>query len=110
MYPPTKLPTEHLIKLAKFIEKEMHNDRYIVGSDNKWEIFKPDTNPEHFKYVWNKLTDDQQLSALQIVIDKQGLPKDYDSPEEGFVVGLIYGGGLFCNHMPEVIDAVLEVI
>jgi len=63
---------------------------------NDWN---PDTNPEQFKEVWNKLTLQQQMDIAKDLSENR---KEYDN--------IINAFNHILDDLPKVMDAVLEVI
>tara|TARA_R100001244_G_scaffold67422_1_gene55188 strand:- start:4 stop:363 length:360 start_codon:yes stop_codon:yes gene_type:complete len=86
---------------------------YLTHESKDWVYHLKAWNPtDHFNEIWKGLSDEQILSAYQIVIDEEGLPKEYDTPEEGFSVGLVYGCGLATSPKgkEKILQAIYEVV
>lgn len=82
-----------------YIDKE-HGAHFIKDG---MPDFNPDTNPEQFKEVLERLTPEQSAKVDDLCNEK------YDMPAE-LVFNLFDVYLWISNHMPEVIQAILEVV
>jgi len=94
-------------KLAEFLGKEMLEKRELEGEYgeivffNDFLFYDPDIDAKQFKEVLEKLTEKQRSDTTNLLDEKYPM---IDS--EDWLQDFIW----IANHMPEVIDAVLEII